>query len=117
MAANLVKAGHQVLGFDTAQASCSAARDHGVTIAESAGLAALDVDAVVTMLPSGPIVRAAYEASGGILQNASRGTLFVECPTIDVESARCAHALAEPAGLESVDAPVSGGVGVAVAGS
>ncbi|MCF3946797.1 3-hydroxyisobutyrate dehydrogenase [Acidiphilium sp. AL] len=115
MAANLVKAGHRVIGYDMVAAAREAAAAKGVAIAVSAADAARGTEAVITMLPSGQIVRAIYEEPGGILQSTAPGTLFVECSTIDVASARAAHELAHAAGMDSVDAPVSGGVGGAVA--
>ena len=117
MAANLVRAGHAVLGFDTVPAAREAAGAAGVTIVELAADAARDADAVITMLPSGPIVRAVYEAADGILPAARAGTLFIDCSTIDVDSARAAHAMAAGRGMLSLDAPVSGGVGGASAGT
>ncbi|HQT74415.1 MAG: 3-hydroxyisobutyrate dehydrogenase [Acidiphilium sp. 37-67-22] len=117
MAANLVRAGHAVLGFDTVVAAREAAAAAGVAIVELAADAARDADAVITMLPSGPIVRAVYEAGDGILPAARAGTLFIDCSTIDVDSARAAHAMAAGRGMLSLDAPVSGGVGGASAGT
>lgn len=115
MAANLVKAGHRVIGYDTVPAACMAAAATGVTIAETAGETARGAEMLITMLPSGQIVRAIYEQPDGVTQSAAPGTLFIECSTIDVASARAAHQRAHAAGMESVDAPVSGGVGGAVA--
>jgi len=108
MAANLVKAGHTVLGFDLAEASREAAKADGVTIAASAVEAVKGADVVVTMLPAGKHVRAVWTE---IVPQAAKGALLIDCSTVDVESARAAHALAAKAGLKSVDAPVSGGVG------
>lgn len=82
--------------------------------------AAREVEAVFTMLPAGPHVRAVYlgtEGQGGLLAAAGRGTLFLDCSTIDVDSARAVHAAAEAAGHLMVDAPVSGGVAGAEAAS
>ncbi|HEX7389089.1 MAG TPA: 3-hydroxyisobutyrate dehydrogenase [Acidiphilium sp.] len=115
MAANLMKAGHRVIGFDRVASACATAKANGVAIAARAGEAAQGAEMVITMLPSGRIVRAVYEEAGGILQSAAPGTLFIECSTIDVASARVAHDHARAAGMESVDAPVSGGVGGATA--
>jgi 3-hydroxyisobutyrate dehydrogenase len=108
MAANLVKAGHKVAGFDLVEASRAAAKADGVTIAASAVEAVKGADIVVTMLPAGKHVRAVWTE---IVPQAGQGALLIDCSTIDVESARAAHALAARAGLKSVDAPVSGGVG------
>lgn len=115
MAANLAKAGYRVNGFDLAEAALDQARRDGVTVAPSAHAAATDADVVITMLPSGKHVLDLYE--GGLLAAARPGTLFVDCSTIDVADARAAHELAELAGHRSVDAPVSGGVMGASAGT
>lgn len=109
MAANLVKAGYEVTGFDLVDVMIE-----GVAGASDAAATASGQDAVITMLPAGQHVLSVY---GDILGKADPGTLFIDCSTIDVESAREAHALAKDAGQRSVDAPVSGGVGGAVAGS
>ncbi|KAA2236884.1 3-hydroxyisobutyrate dehydrogenase [Salinarimonas soli] len=114
MAANLVKAGHAVRGFDLSPAPREAARAAGATIAASAVEAARDAEAVVTMLPAGRHVLAVW---GEILPQLAPGTLVVDCSTVDVESARRAHALAAERGCPSLDAPVSGGVGGATAGT
>ena len=114
MAANLVKAGHGVVGFDLAAACCDAARDAGVTIAGSVREAVADAEAVVTMLPAGKPVLAGW---GDILPAMDPGTLAMDCSTIDVESARKAHAMAQERGCPALDAPVSGGVGGAKAGT
>ncbi|MBE0692075.1 MAG: 3-hydroxyisobutyrate dehydrogenase [Aquamicrobium sp.] len=114
MAANLVKAGHTVRGFDLVPQNLGTARGNGLEIAASAAEAVRDADAVVTMLPAGKHVLAVY---ADIVPAARKGTLFIDSSTIDVESARKAHAIATDAGMLSVDAPVSGGVGGAAAGT
>ena len=114
MAANLVKAGHTVRGFDLMPQNLEAARGNGLEIAASAAEAVAGADAVVTMLPAGKHVLAVY---ADIVPAAAKGTLFIDSSTIDVESARKAHAIASGAGMLSVDAPVSGGVGGAAAGT
>ncbi|MDB5511642.1 MAG: mmsB [Enterovirga sp.] len=106
MAANLVKAGHSVAGFDLAAASCSAAKDDGVRIAQSARDAVAGAEIVLTMLPAGKHVVAVWS---DIVPAMQAGALIVDCSTVDVESARRAHAIAAEAGLSSLDAPVSGG--------
>ena len=108
MAANLLKAGHKVIGFDLAPASCEAAKADGVTIAASAVDAVKDADVVITMLPAGKHVLTVWSE---IVPAAKAGALLIDCSTIDVESARKAHALAAARKLPSIDAPVSGGVG------
>ena len=104
MAANLVKAGHEVLGVDLVPELREAAAAAGVKIADIAAAAGADV--VVTMLPAGKHVLSVWES----LQ-AKPGALWIDSSTIDVESARKAHAIAEAKGARAVDAPVSGGVG------
>lgn len=111
MAANLVKAGHSVSGFDLAPAALDQARAQGVEVAESAATAAAGADVIITMLPAGRHVLGAYEGENGLLAIAGPGTLFLECSTIAVEDAQAAHALAAAAGHRALDAPVSGGVG------
>lgn len=115
MAANLVKAGHDVSGFDLAPAALEAARANGVTIAESGPDAATDADVVITMLLHGKQVVDVY--SGGLLAAAKPGTLFIDSSTIDVDNARAARELAIAAGYRGMDAPVSGGVMGAEAGT
>lgn len=114
MAANLVKAGHAVLGFDLMPQNLETAKANGLEIAASAVEAVKNADAIVTMLPAGKHVLSVYSE---ITAAARKGALFIDCSTIDVESARKAHAIAADAGMESVDAPVSGGVGGAAAGT
>lgn len=109
MAANLAKAGHDVVGFDVADVTVE-----GVKRVESVVEAAAGQDIVITMLPDGPIVRSVYD---DIVKAAAPGSCLVDCSTIDVESARAVHARAGDAGFLSVDAPVSGGVGGATAGT
>ena len=114
MAANLVKAGHDVRGFDLVPENLKVARDNGVTVMANAPAAVKDADIVITMLPAGKHVLSVYE---DIVARAARGTLFIDSSTIDVDSARQAHAIAAKYRMLSVDAPVSGGVGGATAGT
>ena len=114
MAANLVKAGHTVHGFDLVPENLKTARDNGVVVMANGVAAAKGADIVVTMLPAGKHVLSVYE---DIAPRAAKGTLFIDSSTIDVESARKAHAIAAKSGLLSIDAPVSGGTGGAVAGT
>ncbi|WP_349372116.1 3-hydroxyisobutyrate dehydrogenase [Salinarimonas sp.] len=114
MAANLVKAGHAVRGFDLSPAAQDAAREAGASVAASATEAVSGADVVVTMLPAGRHVKAVWEE---ILPACAAGALLIDSSTIDVDSARAAHAMAEAAGCLSIDAPVSGGVGGAAAGT
>jgi 3-hydroxyisobutyrate dehydrogenase len=108
MAANLVKAGHEVTGFDLSPASCDQARSEGASIAASTADAVKDAEVVITMLPAGKHVLSVWTE---ILPSVREGALLIDCSTIDVESARKAHGLARERGLASLDAPVSGGVG------
>jgi 3-hydroxyisobutyrate dehydrogenase len=114
MAANLVKAGHEVHGFDLIPENLKTARDNGVVVMANGAAAARDAEIVITMLPAGKHVLSVYE---DIAPKAAKGTLFIDSSTIDVESARKAHAIAGKHGLLSIDAPVSGGTGGAAAGT
>ena len=109
MAANLATAGHSVTGFDTAGVTAA-----GVTNAATAAEAVTGADVVITMLPNGAILRA---VAGDIIPHMRAGAALVDCSTVDVESARDVAQLAENADLLAVDAPVSGGVGGASAGT
>lgn len=114
MAANLVKAGHKVIGFDLIPENLALAREHDLTIAEDGQSAVKEAEIVITMLPAGKHVLSVY---GEIAPWAPKGALFIDSSTIDVESARKAHAIASENGLLSIDAPVSGGTGGAAAGT
>ncbi|MGJ9403337.1 3-hydroxyisobutyrate dehydrogenase [Arthrobacter sp. KK5.5] len=119
MAKNLVAAGHDVLGFDVVPAALDAARENGVPTAESAAAAADGAAVVLTMFPSGRHLLDAYRGNGGpgLLETAPAGTMFLDCSTINVDEAREAAELAVAAGHRSADAPVSGGVVGAEAGT
>ncbi|ERF80199.1 3-hydroxyisobutyrate dehydrogenase [Bradyrhizobium viridifuturi] len=108
MAANLVKAGHKVTAFDLVAASRDQAKSDGAAIAESGVGAVKGADVVITMLPAGKHVLGVWNE---VLPAMSKGALIIDCSTIDVESAKQAHALAAKHGMASVDAPVSGGTG------
>ena len=112
MAANLVKSGEHVLGFDVVPASREVSARDGVQIVANARSAVDDAEIVITMLPGGEHVLSVWD---DIVPRARQGTLFIDCSTIDVESARKAHALAAARGIATLDAPVSGGVGGAKA--
>lgn len=109
MAANLAAAGHNVTGYDTADVAVD-----GVANAAGAAEAAAGQDVVITMLPNGAILRS---VANDIIPAMKQGACFVDCSTVDVDSARAVAAQAEDAGLLAVDAPVSGGVGGAAAGT
>jgi 3-hydroxyisobutyrate dehydrogenase len=115
MATNLLKAGHRVTGFDVTPAACDAAASGGVIVAPSLAAAAADANAIITMLPNGPLVLQCWQGADGLLAHAAPGTLFIDSSTIDVADARAAHAAANSAGMIAVDAPVSGGTGGAAA--
>src|SRR5690349_16626549 len=117
MAQNLLKAGHQVEGIDVNPGSVEKLKAAGGASVEAAKGAAARADVVITMLPSGKEVRDVYLGSSGIIENANAGTLLIDCSTIDVETARAVAAVAEKKGLLMLDAPVSGGVGGATAGT
>ncbi|MCP4314724.1 MAG: 3-hydroxyisobutyrate dehydrogenase [Hyphomicrobiales bacterium] len=114
MAANLVKAGLNVTGFDLVADNLEQAEANGLNIADSAVDAIRGAAVVITMLPAGKHVLSVYD---NVLDPAEAGTLFIDCSTIDVDSARKAHELASESGMLSIDAPVSGGVGGAEAGT
>ncbi len=112
MAANLVKAGHQVTGFDVSQPALEMLKAAGGQVAGSAAEAAQRCEFVITMLPAGEHVRAVWLHQGGLVEAvAATGVrpLLIDCSTIDVESSRAVEAAARAAELPMLDAPVSGG--------
>ena len=111
MALNLIKAGHQVEGFDVSNDAVVKLVAAGGVSAGSVKGAAARGDVVITMLPAGEQVRQVYLEAGGIVENANGGTLLIDSSTIDVETTRVVAAAADVRGLPVVDAPVSGGVG------
>jgi 3-hydroxyisobutyrate dehydrogenase len=118
MAANLLKAGHEVVGFDLNPAALAAHRANGGTTAATIAEAVADVDAVVTMLPTGKHVADVCTGQGGVLASISpRTKLVIDSSTIDVATAKQVGADAAEKGIEFLDAPVSGGTGGAVAGT
>ncbi|MCO5732467.1 3-hydroxyisobutyrate dehydrogenase [Rhizobium sp. SSA_523] len=114
MAGNLSKAGHQVTGFDLSEAARKAAEAASLPMARALSEAVAKADVIVTMLPAGAHVISVWTE---IAVEAKSSALLIDCSTIDVENARKAHKIAEDAGLQSLDAPVSGGTGGASAGS
>jgi len=114
MAANLVAAGHAVRGFDPVAAAARAAAEKGATVFDSGAEAVADADVVITMLPNGDLVKRCY---ADILPVAKPGTLFIDSSTISVDDARDVNKLAAGHGFDQLDAPVSGGVKGAVAGT
>jgi 3-hydroxyisobutyrate dehydrogenase len=117
MAANLLKAGHDVTGFDLSAPALERLVAGGGKRAAGAAQAAAAGDIVITMLPAGPHVRAVYLGDGGIIAAVRKGSLLIDCSTIDVETARAVGKSAGDAGYGMLDAPVSGGVGGATAGT
>ena len=117
MAGNLVKAGHAVTGFDVVKAAVGKLSAMGGAAAESVPAACRGVDAVVTMLPAGEHVRAVYGGPDGVFAAVAGGTLLIDSSTIDVATARDIGVRAAEQGLDMVDAPVSGGVAGAQAGT
>lgn len=115
MAANLVKAGHQVRAFDLAAAALQKAKDNGCETFTAVHHAVQGVDAVVSMLPNGEIVKSLYAAE--VIGQAPAGALFLDCSTIDVTTTREVGEAARAADYEMVDAPVSGGIAAASAGT
>jgi len=117
MCANLAKAGHDVHAFDLNADAVKAAVAAGAKAASTVGEAVSDVDVVVSMLPAGKHVHQVYFGEDGVTAHAKPGTLFLDCSTIAVEEARDAAGKAAEAGFSYMDAPVSGGVAAAEAGT
>ncbi|MGB3355014.1 MAG: 3-hydroxyisobutyrate dehydrogenase [Mycobacterium sp.] len=114
MAANLVSAGHSVHGFDPVAALKEAATGKGATVFDTGAEAVADADVVITSLPNGAVVKACYAE---ILPAAKKGALLIDTSTISVDDAREIHQQAVAAGLAQLDAPVSGGIKGATAGT
>lgn len=117
MAKNLLAKGFQVVAFDVADSAVAAAVAAGAAAATGASEAASQADAVLTMLPNGKLVREVYLGEEGVIAAVKPGTLLIDSSTIDVATAREVGAAAAKAGLDFLDAPVSGGVGGAAAGT
>ena len=115
MAPNLAKAGHEVRAFDLVADAVQHAVEGGCSAAGSTAEAVKDADVVITMLPAAQHVRAVYE--NDVAPNAAPGTLLIDCSTIDVASAREVGEAMQAAGFDFVDAPVSGGIAAAAAGT
>ncbi|WP_454788724.1 3-hydroxyisobutyrate dehydrogenase [Mycolicibacterium lutetiense] len=114
MAANLVTAGHTVRGFDPVTAAQEAAKANGVNVFDTGTEAVTGADVVITMLPNGALVKSCYAE---VLPAAAEGALFIDSSTISVDDAREVHKVALDHGFAQLDAPVSGGVKGAVAGT
>ena len=115
MAANLVKAGHEVRAFDLSEAALAAARDAGCSTFGTAKEACHGAEAVVSMLPNGAIVKTVYRDD--VIGHASEGAILLDCSTIDVATARAVIEVTEAHGYQMVDAPVSGGIAAANGGT
>jgi 3-hydroxyisobutyrate dehydrogenase len=114
MAGNLVKAGHDVLGYDRSTSVAAQAGALGVQLTPHAVFAARTADVIVTMLPAGAQAREVWEE---LVPVSKPGALLIDCSTVDVASARAVHEMAVKGGRRSLDAPVSGGTGGAKAGT
>jgi 3-hydroxyisobutyrate dehydrogenase len=115
MAANLVKAGHEVRAFDLSEPALAAAREAGCTTFATAKEACAGVEAVVSMLPNGQIVKQVYWDD--VIGHAPEGAILLDCSTIDVATAREVISVTEQHGYQMVDAPVSGGIAAANGGT
>jgi 3-hydroxyisobutyrate dehydrogenase len=115
MAANQAKAQHRVAAFDLSAEALKRAEENGCHAAPSAAEAVKDAEVVITMLPAGQHVRSVYETE--VLPNVAKGALLIDCSTIDVDSARAVAEKARAAGFAFADAPVSGGIMAADAGT
>jgi 3-hydroxyisobutyrate dehydrogenase len=117
MVANLIEAGHSVAAFDLVPDAVARAVAAGATAADSATAAAKGAEVVITMLPAGQHVRSVYVDDDKVIDAVGEGALLIDSSTIDVPTARDMIAAAADKGLEMIDAPVSGGVGGATAGT
>src|ERR1700681_2705147 len=117
MAHNLIKAGHPVCGYDLEPAALDKFSAAGGIAVRALDVAAMGVDLIITMLPAREQVREVYPGQGAVLASAAPGTLLIDCSTVDVETARAVAAAANVNELEMLDAPVSGGVTGAQAGT
>jgi len=117
MAVNLVKAGHSVTVFDLSAAACEQLREAGAAVADSAAAAVAGVDYVISMLPAGKHVAATYLGDEGLLALLDASTTVLDCSTIDAATAREVGQSAAGLGIGFMDAPVSGGVAAAAAGT
>ncbi|MCW2131225.1 3-hydroxyisobutyrate dehydrogenase [Arthrobacter sp. VKM Ac-2550] len=117
MATNLVRGGHTVNGFDPSEEACSTAAVNGVRIFDRAEETVWNADLVITMLPSGSSVHKVLLGDAGLIALVKPGTLLIDSSSIDVSTSKAVHASAETAGVHCLDAPVSGGIAGAVAGT
>lgn len=117
MATNLLKAGHAVVVFDLSQQAFEQMQAGGATVAASAAEAAKGRDYVISMLPAGKHVAATYLGDEGLLSQLDGSTTILDCSTIDAATARRVGEVAAEKGIGFMDAPVSGGVAAAAAGT
>ena len=121
MALNLHKAGHSVAGFDLSQQCCAALAAEGLKVAVSAAAAVQGAEVVISMLPASQHVEALYLGNNadqpGLLSHIAQGTLVIDSSTIAAATSQKVAKAAEAAGIDCIDAPVSGGTGGAIAGT
>lgn len=117
MAANLLKRGHRLRVLDTLQTNVARMTALGAAAAPDVSAAAAGADVVISMLPSGRELRAIYLEAGGVIAAVAPGALLIDCSTADVETTRAVQAAATARGIDMLDAPVSGGIAGAEAGS
>lgn len=117
MSGRLVAAGHEVHGYDLAEAAREAAAAQGVTVEDTVAATVAGADVVVTMLPNHGIVTAVLDGPDGVLAHAEPGAVVIDSSTIDIDAARSLHASVSAAGFRFLDAPVSGGISGAAAGT
>lgn len=110
MAANLVKAGHTVKGYDLSDEAKARATENSIEVVETVAEAVKDVDAIYLSLPAGPHVREVLESPEGIWANATQGTLIIDCSSVDLASSRYCHSGSAERGFNFVDSPVSGSI-------
>ncbi|WP_404394972.1 3-hydroxyisobutyrate dehydrogenase [Pseudoalteromonas phenolica] len=117
MAINLVKAGHEVRVFDLSPDAIASLVEAGATAVNAVEEVCKNADFVVSMLPAGKHVKAIYTGENGLVNHLNKSTLVIDCSTIDAESAQFVGKALGEAGIKFVDAPVSGGVAGAAAGT
>ena len=117
MALNLLKAGHEVQAFDLSKPACDKLAADGVAIAASANAAVQGAEAIVTMLPASQHVEGLFLGSGNLLASIAKGALVIDSSTIAAATSQKVAKAAEAAGIDFIDAPVSGGTGGAIAGT
>ena len=117
MALNLIRAGHELTVFDLVPEACATLADAGASVAGSSAEACTGAEVVISMLPAGRHVHATYLGEGGLFTVLPRGTLVLDCSTIDAATARQVGEAAADIGIDFMDTPVSGGVAAAAAGT